>query len=116
MPDVDPFHPVGELESLRPGRLLACTVQGRSLVVCRSADGVHALDDVCTHAYAKMSEGRLRGARLVCPLHGAAFDVASGRVLAGPALRPLAVHRVRIVEGMIEVALDPTAPPQPDPF
>lgn len=116
MPDTEPFHPVGALASLRPGRMLGCTVQGRALVVCHTAAGLHALDDVCTHAYAKMSEGRLRGARLVCPLHGAAFDVASGRVLAGPAPRALAVHRVRVVDGMIEVALDPAAPPQPDPF
>jgi hypothetical protein len=37
-------------------------------------------------------------------------------VLAGPAQRPLAVHRVRVVDGRIEVALDPAAPPQPEPF
>jgi nitrite reductase/ring-hydroxylating ferredoxin subunit len=95
--------------------MLGCTVQGRSLVICRTADGVHALDDVCTHADAKMSEGRLRGTRLVCPLHGAAFDVGNGRVLVGPAPRPLAVHRVRVVDGTIEVALDPAAPAQPAP-
>jgi len=116
LPDVAQFHPIGELAALRPGRMLACTVEGRSLVICRTADGLHALDDVCTHAHAKMSEGRLRGTRLVCPLHGAAFDVTHGGVLAGPAPRPLAVHQVRVVDGTIEVALDPAAPPQPDPF
>jgi nitrite reductase/ring-hydroxylating ferredoxin subunit len=116
LPDATPFHAVGELAALRLGGMLACTVQGRSLVVCRTADGLHALDNVCTHAYARMSEGRLRGARLVCPLHGAAFDVASGRVLAGPAPRPLAVHPVRVVDGKIEVALNPSAPPQPEPI
>ncbi len=93
----------------------ACTVDGRALVLCHTREGVRALDDVCTHAYAKMSEGRLRGNRVVCPLHGASFDVQDGRVLAGPATRPLATHRVRIVDGMIEVALDPDAPAQPEP-
>jgi len=96
--------------------MLACSVEGRALVLCHTRDGLHALDDVCTHAYAKMSEGRLRGSRLLCPLHGAGFDVRDGRVLAGPATRPLAAHRVRVVDGMIEVALDPAAPPQPEPF
>jgi nitrite reductase/ring-hydroxylating ferredoxin subunit len=116
LPGDEHFHPIGELASLRAGRMLACAVEGRSLVICRTADGLHALDDVCTHADARMSEGRLRGSRLVCPLHGAAFDVTTGRVLAGPAPRPLAVHQVRVVDGMIEVALDPAAPTQPDPF
>jgi nitrite reductase/ring-hydroxylating ferredoxin subunit len=110
------FHPVGEFAALREGRLLACTVEGRALVVCHARDGLHVLDDICTHAFAKMSEGRLRGSRLVCPLHGAAFDVTDGRVLAGPATRGLPVHRVRVVDGRIEVALDPGAPRQPEPF
>lgn len=116
MSDPAQFHPVSELAALREGRLLPCTVEGRAVVVCRTREGLGVVDDICTHAYARMSEGRLRGSRLVCPLHGAAFDVTDGRVLAGPAQRPLAVHRVRVVDGRIEVALDPAAPPQPEPF
>jgi nitrite reductase/ring-hydroxylating ferredoxin subunit len=108
------FHVVGELASLREGRMLPCTIEGRAIVLCRSREGVFALDDVCTHAEARMSDGRLRGTRLVCPLHGAAFDTRDGRVLAGPATRALPTHPLRIVDGRIEVALDPAAPPLPD--
>jgi nitrite reductase/ring-hydroxylating ferredoxin subunit len=85
-------------------------------VLCRSRDGVHALDDLCTHAEARMSEGKLRGTRLACPLHGAAFDVRDGRVLTGPATRPLQTHPLRVVAGKVEVALDPAAPPLPEPY
>ncbi len=109
-------HPVGQLVELPEGRMLACSVEGRALVVCRTREGLFALDDICTHAFARMSEGRLRGTRLVCPLHGAGFDVRDGRVLSGPATRPLATHLARVVGGTIEVALDPAAPPQPEPF
>ena len=62
---------------------------GRSIVLCRTKDGWYALDDVCTHAYAKMSEGRLRGFRLICPLHGASFDCRTGAVLAFVSARPV---------------------------
>ncbi len=96
--------------------MLAVRVDGRALVLCHTRDGVLALDDVCTHAYARMSEGRLRGTRLVCPLHGASFDARDGRVLSGPAVRALVTHHVRIDDGTIEGALDPAAPPQPEPF
>jgi nitrite reductase/ring-hydroxylating ferredoxin subunit len=54
-----------------------------------------------------MSEGRLRGCRLICPLHGASFDVRDGSVLGAPAVSPLKAHGLRIVDGRIEVALRP---------
>ena len=96
--------------------MLACTVDGRALVVCRTREGVFAVDDFCTHAFARMSEGRLRGMRLICTLHGAGFGVRDGRVLAGPATQPLATHFARVVGDRVEVALDPAAPPQPEPL
>ena len=97
------------MDELPPGSLRACTLGGRELVLCHSKEGVFALDNICTHAYARMSEGRLRGIRLVCPLHGASFDVRDGRAIGAPASKPLATHRVRSVDGRVEVALDPAA-------
>ena len=54
-----------------------------------------------------MSEGRLRGCRLICPLHGASVDVRDGTVLGAPAVAPLKTHALRIVDGQVEVALRP---------
>jgi 3-phenylpropionate/trans-cinnamate dioxygenase ferredoxin subunit len=65
------------------------------------------LDNICTHAYARLSEGRLRGNRLICPLHGASFDVRDGSVLGAPATRPLATHALRVSEERIEVTVAP---------
>ena len=94
-----------------------CEVGGREIVVCHvKGGGVHALDNVCTHAFARMSEGRLRGVRLICPLHGASFDVRNGSVLGAPATRPLVAHTVRVVDGAVEVAVDPNAPPAENPL
>jgi len=56
-----------------------------------------------------LSEGRLRATRLVCPLHGASFDVRDGRVLGSPAEVPLPTHAVRVVQETIEVAVRPAA-------
>ena len=99
------FQPVLRLADLAVGRMHACTVAGREIVVCHTREGVFALDNTCTHAEARLCEGRLRATRIVCPLHGASFDVRDGRVLAPPATVPLPVHSVRIVDGSIEVAL-----------
>jgi len=84
----------------------ACEIAGRELLLCHTRDGVFALANLCTHAEARMSEGWLRGTRIVCPLHGGSFDVASGCALGSPAMKRLKSYPTRIVGGMIEVALE----------
>jgi 3-phenylpropionate/trans-cinnamate dioxygenase ferredoxin subunit len=103
------FAAVMRLAVLPLGGMRACMVEGRELVICHTREGVFALDNICTHAHARLSEGRLRATRLVCPLHGASFDVRDGRVLGTPAEVPLPTHAVRVVEDTIEVALHPAA-------
>jgi nitrite reductase/ring-hydroxylating ferredoxin subunit len=100
------------LDDVPEGKMHACTVAGREIVVCRTKDGVFALDNICTHAHARLSEGRLRGTRLICPLHGASFDVRDGRVLGAPATRPLMTHPLRIVDAAIEISVAPAASKQ----
>ena len=82
------------------------TVEGREILICRAGNGVFAVDNICTHAYARLSEGRLRGTRLICPLHGASFDVRDGRVLGPPATQALQTHPVRVADGKIEIDVD----------
>ncbi len=93
------------LRELAPGSMCAVEIGGREVLLCHTKEGVAAFDNVCSHAHARMSEGRLRGTRLICPLHGASFDARDGRVLAAPATAPLCRHAVRIADGVIEVAL-----------
>ena len=85
-------------------------LEGREIVICHTREGLFALDNICTHAHARMCEGRLRATRLVCPLHGASFDVRDGRVLGPPATIPLATYPVRVVDSTVEVAVSPALP------
>ena len=94
-----------KLAELPVGSMRARVVGGRELVICHTREGVYALDNICTHAHARLSEGRLRSTRLSCPLHGACFDVRDGRVLGSPAGLPLPTYAVRVLDGMIEVAV-----------
>jgi nitrite reductase/ring-hydroxylating ferredoxin subunit len=99
------FQAVMQLTEVPVGGMRTCTLAGVELVICHTREGVFALDNICTHAHARLCEGRLRATRLVCPLHGASFDVRDGRVLGPPADLALPTHAVRIVNGTIEVAL-----------
>ncbi len=99
------FRAVLKLTELPAGSMRAVSLEGRELLLCHTREGVFALDNLCTHADARLCEGRLRATRLLCPLHGGAFDVRDGRVLGGPAQQPLASYPVRIAQEHIEVAL-----------
>jgi nitrite reductase/ring-hydroxylating ferredoxin subunit len=101
------FVPVMTLAEIPQGSMQTRVLEGREIVICHTREGVFALDNICTHAHARMCEGRLRATRLVCPLHGASFDIRDGRVLGPPATIPLATHQVRVVNGAIEVSLSP---------
>jgi nitrite reductase/ring-hydroxylating ferredoxin subunit len=98
-----------KLSDVPVGSMRACWIGGREILICHTREGLFALDNICTHAHARLCEGRLRTTRLVCPLHGASFDIRDGRVLGPPAVVPLPTHPVRVVEGTIEVAVSELA-------
>jgi nitrite reductase/ring-hydroxylating ferredoxin subunit len=105
------FEVTLKLADVPLGSMRTCLIGGREILICHTREGVFALDNICTHAHARLCEGRLRATRVVCPLHGGTFDIRDGRVLGPPAEVPLPTHAVRIVEGTIEVALSPSTAP-----
>ena len=89
-----------------PEKGFSCfNVEGRALVICRFRDEYFALENLCSHAASTFDEGRMRGYRLMCPLHGASFDIRDGRVVGAPATQAIRSFPLRIVDGMIEVDL-----------
>src|SRR5579862_4429695 len=98
------FQAVLKLAELPLGSMRAVMLEGREILLCHTREGLFALDNICTHAHARLCEGRLRATRLVCPLHGASFDIRDGRPL-GPPVVPLPTHQVRVVEDAIEVSV-----------
>lgn len=87
-----------------PGKLVT-EVDGRYVVVFHVGGRFYALDDCCTHDDGPLGEGELDGFAIICPRHGAKFDVRDGRVLCMPATRPVASHPVKIENGEIYVAV-----------
>lgn len=91
---------------------------GRLGVVARLSDGlpgplavyhlsgkVYAVEDVCPHAGARLSEGTLEGPVITCPLHGSQFNLCTGERLRGPADVPLKTQRVEVEGGQVFVVL-----------
>jgi len=98
---------LGDLSDLGDGQLRAFEHVGpEGLVVCRVAGRLYALDDNCSHAATPLSEGRLRGYSLTCPLHGASFDVRDGAHDGPPAWEGVACHPVDEVDGLAIVHVE----------
>src|SRR5262245_6050518 len=71
-----------------------------NVAVFNVAGSLCATQARCTHRQGLLSEGKLEGSTVTCPLHGAQFNVCTGAVLRGPAAQPLKTYRV-VVEGEI---------------
>jgi len=87
------------------GKCLRVQVDGSEVLICHTAEGYFAVDNICSHSYAQLHEGRLRGQRILCPLHGAAFDVRDGRALSRPAVDPIKTYPLRVEGEEILVAV-----------
>ena len=76
------------------------------VVIARFKDDIYAVENLCSHAFARFNDGRLRGNRLMCPLHGACFNITDGSSFGPPAARPIRSFDVRIEAGRVLVAVD----------
>ena len=60
-------------------------VEHRRIAIHITGNGAFAVSDLCSHMGGPLSEGRVEGEEVVCPWHGARFDLSTGRVLSPPA-------------------------------
>jgi anthranilate 1,2-dioxygenase ferredoxin component len=92
---------------------IATKIAGWYVLVARTDEGLFAVNDRCTHQAALISNGRIRRGMIMCPLHGARFEVATGACVGG-AYRDLRTFELRLTDGMIEVCIPDTAPGMED--
>jgi 3-phenylpropionate/trans-cinnamate dioxygenase ferredoxin subunit len=98
---------VARVPDVPPGSMRRVTVDGRPVALANVGGSFYAVDDTCTHEEASLSGGTLSGEVVVCPKHGARFNVTTGRVLSLPAVRSLAVYPVRVDGEDVLVAPQP---------
>jgi len=107
--DLDPeqcdFVSIGPVGELDDGGRLFVEVDGLPIVVFKIAQRVFAIADTCSHDDAPLGDGDLRGYEIVCPRHGARFDVRTGKALALPAVVDIPAYPVRIRDGQIEIGI-----------
>jgi 3-phenylpropionate/trans-cinnamate dioxygenase ferredoxin component len=96
---------VGGVEELPEGERFFLEIDGDPIVVFNVAGGLFAIADLCSHDSGPLGEGELDDHAVVCPRHGARFDIRTGKVLTMPAIIDIPAYPVRVREGQIEIGL-----------
>lgn len=99
------FLAVPEAAGLADNGTVVVTLGGTEVLLCRSGGAVFAIANRCTHADEPLACGRIRNGWIACPAHGARFDLATGEVVGPPATEALRTFPVRVVDGVVEVAV-----------
>jgi len=88
--------PVARISEILPGTTKRVETAGRSVLLCNVSGEIYAIEDVCTHDGGALDQGELEGERIMCPRHGAYFDVRTGAALTLPAVVPVETFPVRV--------------------
>lgn len=99
--------PLGSVDQFSPGTLTRVEIGLHPLAIAVTKEGmIHIIDDLCTHANARLSNGWLEEGCVACPWHGAQFDLNTGQALSLPATGKVNTYPVMIREGQLYTKID----------
>jgi nitrite reductase/ring-hydroxylating ferredoxin subunit len=80
---------VARVDEISPGKMKHVEVEGKEIVISNVDGKYFAMDDRCGHMNALLSMGNLSNDKIViCPFHGARFDITTGKKVKEPVLTP----------------------------
>ncbi len=100
------WHPAGSTGDVSEDMPLTIKAGDKDVGVYVLDGQYYALEDICPHAYALLSQGFVMDGEIECPLHAARFNISSGKCTAGPGGRDLKVYPLRIEDDRIFVKVD----------
>ncbi len=98
------FHRIAPLDDLSEGRSLVLSVGDLPVFLCLTEGEPRAVVNRCTHMGSALTGGRVRRGSVICPDHGAIFNLTTGACAGGVGYPPLRVLQTRVVDGWVEVA------------
>ena len=96
---------VASVEELSEGGRLFIEIDEQPIMIIKINGEYYAIADVCSHDDGPVGEGNLEGYEIICPRHGARFDIRTGRVIALPAFVDIPAYPIRINGGQIEIGI-----------
>lgn len=97
------WNDVGASDDVASGKVHVVECDGTRVALCRTEEGLYAIEDVCSHDGSPLDQGELLGNRIECPRHGAMFDVTTGQPKSLPAVRPIRTFVLKEEDGRIKL-------------
>ncbi len=102
------FHKAADTKDLASGEGMAVELGGHKIALFNVDGTYYAIGGTCTHRGGPLSEGTLQGTTVICPLHGANFDLRNGKNLTPPAPQEVPSYSVRVEGNDIQVEIPET--------
>jgi 3-phenylpropionate/trans-cinnamate dioxygenase ferredoxin component len=99
------FVQIAEAAEINPGERLVFEVDNIPVALFNVSGKYYAIGDVCTHDQGPLGDGELDGHQIICPRHGARFDIRSGKAITLPAVEDTSWYPTRVVDGWVEIGL-----------
>ncbi len=99
------FVEIAPVSELPNGERLFVDLSDKPIVIFNIAGQLFAIGDVCSHDDGPLGDGLLEDHNIVCPRHGAEFDVRTGKAMAMPAVIDIPAYPVKLVDGNIFVGI-----------
>jgi 3-phenylpropionate/trans-cinnamate dioxygenase ferredoxin subunit len=96
---------VANLADVAPGTGIKVEVGDHYIAVFNVGGTIYAVEAYCSHALALLTEGRVVGEDIECPLHAALFSLKTGKALREPATEDLRTYPIKIESGAILVGV-----------
>jgi len=100
------FVDVASVDEIPVGKSKPFKVNGRLVAVFNHDGQLHAIDDMCPHMGASLSDGHVEGCEVTCPWHAWSFDIRDGSWCDNRRLK-VDTYSVRVVGDRVEVSAQP---------
>ncbi|MDQ7052858.1 MAG: bifunctional 3-phenylpropionate/cinnamic acid dioxygenase ferredoxin subunit [candidate division KSB1 bacterium] len=90
------FVEVAKTTDIPAGKAKVVEVQDKKIAIFHVDGRFYAIDDTCSHEDASLAAGTVEGTEVMCPLHGARFDLRTGKNLSLPAVFPVQSYELKI--------------------
>lgn len=87
---------IADVDELAPGDRKSVFVDDLPALLVRLPDGYVCIEDVCTHDGNPLTDGPIIDGQIVCPRHGARFDLKTGKALCMPATEAVTTFALEV--------------------
>lgn len=97
---------VANIDEFRTNSVKVVSCDDMPIAIFKINAQFYAIDDTCTHSDASLAAGKVNEhCEIICPLHGARFDLQTGKALSFPAVKPVNTYPVVVKDGQVYVQL-----------